>query len=98
MLADDVKLDLVSRRKAAGRRDVGSYFTNYGRVSDWYLVPAWLDGREVLAVLPEANAARPRYFIELALSDGKIVAIRDFRFVTYIGHEAAIEMQGAPPA
>ena len=37
MLADDVRLDLVSRRKAAGRREVSLYFGNYGRVSDWHL-------------------------------------------------------------
>src|SRR5262244_955963 len=78
MLVDDVKLDLVSRLKAAGRRQVSDYFTNYDRVTDWRLVPGWLDGREVLAVFREPGAAQPAYFIELRLVDGRVVAIRDF--------------------
>jgi RNA polymerase sigma factor (sigma-70 family) len=91
MLVDDVKLDLVSRWKAAGRRQVSDYFTNYDRLTDWRLVPGWLDGREVLAFLPEPGAARPAYFIELTLVDGRVAAIRDFRFVPYIAQEAEIE-------
>ena len=91
MLADDVRLDLVSRRKADGRREVGNYFTNYASVADWHLAPAWLDGREVLAVLPDANAASPRYFIELGWVDGRVSTIRDFRYVPYIAHEGAFE-------
>jgi RNA polymerase sigma factor (sigma-70 family) len=91
MLVDDVKLDLVSHLKAAGRRQVSDYFTNYDRLTDWRLVPGWLDGREVLAVFPEPDAARPAYFIELRLVDGRVAAIRDFRFVPYIAQEAEIE-------
>jgi RNA polymerase sigma-70 factor, ECF subfamily len=91
MLVDDVKLDLVSRWKAAGRRQVSDYFTNYDRLTDWRMVPGWLDGREVLAVIPEPDAARPAYFIELRLVDGRVAAIRDFRYVPYIAQEAEIE-------
>ncbi len=91
MLADDVKLDLVSRLKAAGRREVGVYFTNYERTSDWRLVPAWLDGREVLAVFCGPDAVLPGYFIELGSVDGEVISIRDFRYVQYITQEAAIE-------
>lgn len=91
MLADDVKLDLVSRLKAAGRRDVGVYFTNYGRTSDWRLIPGWLDGREVLAVMSGSQSLRPNYFVELVLFDNQVISIRDFRYVPYIAEEAAIE-------
>lgn len=94
MLADDVRLDLVSQRKAAGRREVGSYFTNYERVSDWHVTPAWLDGREVLAVLPDSSAAVPRYFIELGWLDDRVVKIRDFRYVPYIAQDNAFELTG----
>ncbi|SEA20048.1 RNA polymerase sigma factor [Variovorax sp. YR216] len=90
MLADDVRLDLVSRRKAAGRREVSLYFGNYGRVSDWHLVPAHLDGHEVLAVMREPAAARPGYFVELQWRDGLLIAIRDYRYVPYIAREAAL--------
>jgi RNA polymerase sigma-70 factor, ECF subfamily len=96
MLVDDVKLDLVSRWKAAGRRQVRTYFTNYDSVTDWHLVPGWLDSREVLAVLRDPRAARPAYFIELRLlDDGRVATIRDFRYVPYIAYDAEIEF---PPA
>ena len=94
MLADDVRLDLVSRRKSAGRRDVGTYFTNYERASDSHLAPAWLDGREVLAVLPEPSATLPRYFVELGWREGRVVTIRDFRYVPYIAQDAVFEFPG----
>jgi RNA polymerase sigma factor (sigma-70 family) len=87
MLADDVRLDLVSRRKAAGRREVGVYFTNYESAEGWRLVPGWLDGREVLGVCLN-NAARPDYFVELGLCGEQVAAIRDFRYVPYIAREA----------
>ena len=96
MLVDDVKLDLVTRWKVTGRRPVGTtYFTNYDRTTDWRLVPAWLDGREVLAVFGTSGDARPRYFIALELAADQVTAIRDFRYVSYIGHEASIEMNNA---
>jgi RNA polymerase sigma factor (sigma-70 family) len=92
MLVDEVKLDLVSRWKAAGRRKLDTYFSNYDSVTDWHLVPGWLDSREVLAVLREPDAARPAYFIELRLvGDGRVAVIRDFRHVPYIAYEAEIE-------
>ena len=90
LLADDVRLDLVSRRKAAGRREVGVYFGNYGRAAGWHVVPAWLEGREVLAVLTDSNASAPRYFVELSWRDDEVAAIRDFRYVAYIARESLV--------
>lgn len=91
LLADDVRLDLVSRRKAAGRRDVEVYFGNYERAGDWHLQPAWLEGREVLAVVTSGSGERPRYFIELAWHEDRVIRIRDFRHVPYIAQEAEIQ-------
>jgi RNA polymerase sigma-70 factor (ECF subfamily) len=91
LLADDVRLDLVAHRKAAGRREVSTYFSNYERVSDWQLSPAWIDGREVLAVRRDPQAARPDYFIELGWRDGQVAAIHDFRYVPYIAQECGFE-------
>ncbi len=90
MLAEDVRLDLVSRSQRAGRREVASYFTNYAAVHDWHLVPAWLEGREVLAVFRDPRDARPGYFVELGMVDGRVNLIRDFRYVPYIAQGAAI--------
>jgi RNA polymerase sigma factor (sigma-70 family) len=95
LLADDVRLDLVSQRKAAGRREVGQYLGNYDRAGDWLLRPVWLEGREALAVMADAAAASPRYFIELAWNAaGQVTAIRDFRYVSYIVREAAYDLAG----
>ncbi len=91
MLADDVRLDLVARVQRTGRAEVESYFTNYEKIADWHLVPAWLDGREVLAVFRDPGRQRPDYFVELELVDGAIVRIRDFRYVPYIADDAAIQ-------
>jgi len=93
LLADDVRLDLVSQRKAAGRREVGHYLGNYERAGDWHLVPVWLEGREALAVMADAAATTPRYFIELAWNDaGHVAAIRDLRYVSYIASEASFHL------
>jgi RNA polymerase sigma-70 factor (ECF subfamily) len=92
LLAEDVRLDLVSQRKASGRREVGAYLGNYDRVTDWLLVPARLGDREVLAVLPDAKTQRPRYFIELLWRNGQVTAIRDFRYVPYIAQDGWLEL------
>ncbi|HKE14472.1 MAG TPA: sigma-70 family RNA polymerase sigma factor [Kofleriaceae bacterium] len=97
MLAEDVELDLVSVSRRAGRRDVGVYVARYASMDDWRLVPAWLDGREVLAVFHGARDPLPGYFIELVAAGGKITAIRDFRHVRYIAVDARFDF-AAPPA
>ena len=89
LLAEDVKLDLVSRAQRAGRA-VGSYMTNYDRYSDWHLVPAWLEGREVIAVFRNPEDARPGYFIELMVEHEKVRFIRDFRYVPYVMQDVQI--------
>jgi RNA polymerase sigma factor (sigma-70 family) len=86
MLADDVRLELVSRASRAGRREVSNYFTNYGSLHDWTLVPAWLEDREVVVVLRADG--QPTYFVELQFHGEKLVYIRDFRYVPYIAQEA----------
>ena len=97
MLADDVRLDLVTREKRSGRLNVSHYFTNYDKVHDWRLAPGWLDGREVLAVFRNPGDTRPGYFIDLELIHDQIAAIRDFRYVPYIGRDAMIESADGSP-
>ena len=94
LLADDVRLDLVAHRKAAGRREVGHYFANYDRTGGWHLQPAWFEGREVLAVRTAAGAP-PGYFIEIGWRDGQVIAIRDFRYVPYIAQDGVLALDSA---
>ncbi|MGR4869893.1 RNA polymerase sigma factor [Variovorax sp. LARHSF232] len=89
LLADEVKLDLVARHRIAGQGAVGQYFSNYAKVHDCHAQPAWLDGREVLAVLRDGVLA---YFIELRWQGERLLGIRDFRYVPYIAREASIEL------
>ena len=93
MLADDVQLDVVSRAKAAGKRDVGRYFTNYERLTNWHLVPAWLDGEEVIAVYPDREASQADYFVKFTLRGEMISAIQDFHHVSYILKSTEFELK-----
>jgi len=88
LLAEDVRLDLVSRAQRRGR-EVASYVANYSQKTDWYLTPGWVDGREVIVVFRNREQARPAYFIELEFLGEKVNAIRDFRYVPYILAEAS---------
>ncbi|HET7525678.1 MAG TPA: RNA polymerase sigma factor [Burkholderiaceae bacterium] len=93
LLADDVRVDLVSRRKLAGP-EAATYFTNYHGASGWRMVPAWLDGREVLAVRFGAGDGRPAYPIVLRWLEGRVRLIRDYRYVTYIATEGLFTPAG----
>jgi RNA polymerase sigma-70 factor (ECF subfamily) len=85
MLARDVTLDLVGH----GVKEAGtSYFANYSRRSDWSMSPAWMDGREVIAVRRTPEDERPLHVIELSIADGKIAAIRDFVHACNVVDEA----------
>ena len=91
LLAEDVRLDLVSRARRAGRVEVSTYFSNYDKIADWHLVPGVVDGVEVVLAYREPRDtpdARPAYFIELGFRGDAIVSIRDFRYVPYILSDA----------
>jgi RNA polymerase sigma-70 factor (ECF subfamily) len=98
MLSEDVKLDLISRSQRSGRRDVSGYLTNYAKFSDWYFVPAWIDGKEVIGGFRNEREAKPSYYIELGIVDEHVVNIRDFRYVPYICVDADIQFTARPAA
>ena len=92
LLADDVRLDLVAQRKAAGRRAVGGYFSNYERTAGWRVAPGWFDGREAMAVWADAGDA-PSYVVALDWRDGRVAAIRDFRYARYVMIDGRFEAE-----
>ena len=49
-----------------------------------------------LAVLQDALAGAPRYFIELGWRDGRVTTIRDFRYVPYIAQDGLLELTPTP--
>lgn len=90
MLSEDVKLDLVSREQREGVIAVSGYFSNYERSGSFHLAPAWLDGREVIAVRRASTEVQPTYVIALQLSVGRVVHIRDYRYVPYLLADIAL--------
>jgi RNA polymerase sigma-70 factor (ECF subfamily) len=48
------------------------------------LVPAWLEGEEVIAVFEQATDPAPHHFMRIDWRDGRIAMIRDFRYVPYV--------------
>jgi RNA polymerase sigma factor (sigma-70 family) len=97
LLADDLRLEVVSRFERTGRDSGSSYFTNYAGLTGWRVAPGWLDGREVLAFFNAADDERAAYFIELRVDHEKVLSIRDFRHVPYVAREARIDYAHHPP-
>jgi RNA polymerase sigma factor (sigma-70 family) len=98
MLADDVRLIQSTYPLHAGAADVGMFFGIYSRSAPVRLAPAWLDGREVIAVY-EDQAVKPSYLMWLEWTDGRISFIRDYKYVRYVIDDAELVMapDTAPP-
>jgi RNA polymerase sigma factor (sigma-70 family) len=90
MLADDVRLIQSSHPPRAGAADVGMFFGVYARSAPVRLAPAWLDGREVIAVWEDPQAGKPSYLMWLEWTDGRISFIRDYRYVRYVVDDAKL--------
>jgi RNA polymerase sigma-70 factor (ECF subfamily) len=85
MIADDVKLELVSKTRLDGKAEVSRYFGNYSNVSDWHLVAGLVEGRPAILVFdPDAPNSRAKYFMLLDWSADKVATIRDFRHAPYV--------------
>ena len=99
ILADEVRLELVNKLRLSGRGEVGSYFHNYDRATDWHLAPGLVDERPaVLVRAPDDPKAAPKYFMLLAWAGDRIVNIRDFRFARYVIDGAEVFTSEGRPA
>jgi RNA polymerase sigma factor (sigma-70 family) len=96
LLADDVKLNQSSHPPRIGRADVGLFFTIYAKSESVWLAPAWLEGREVIAVFEDRADPKPSYMMWLEWRDGRISFIRDYRHVRYVAADAELVL--APEA
>ncbi len=88
LIGDDCRLDLVSKSQRRGKQ-VGMYFGRYEK-SNVALRVVRLEGRLAFAAYV-AGAPEPAYFILLEFEDGRVMSIRDFRYVSYIAAEAEFE-------
>ncbi len=91
LLADEVKLELVNRRRLQGRGEVSNYFGNYERATHWHFVPGFVEGRAAVLVYHPANpAGSPTYFVLPEWRDDRLTAIRDFLYAPYVMDGAEI--------
>jgi RNA polymerase sigma-70 factor (ECF subfamily) len=98
LLADDVQLQQSDRPRRRGAAEVGQFFTYYASYAascTWRVVPAWVEGREILAVFEPPDQPQPSYITELTWRDGKLSFIRDFRYTRYVASDAEILVAGA---
>ena len=81
MLGQEVRLDLVNRRRFAGKETV-TYFTNYAREPGWRCAAGFVDRRPAMLVWGQGDA-NPAYFVLLEWAEGRVATIRDFRYARY---------------
>ena len=90
MLADDVRLIQSAHPPRVGAANVGMFFSIYARKPPARLAPAWLEGREVIAVYEDPQAVKPSYLMWLEWRDGQISFIRDTKYVRYVIDDAEL--------
>ncbi len=95
LLADDVKLVQSAHPPSVGSADVGMFFSIYARIDGLWLAPAWLEGREVIAVFEDRADPKPAYMMWLEWRDGRISFIRDYRYVRYAIADAELALATA---
>lgn len=96
LLADDVKLVQASHPARAGRARVGAFFTTYAKIGAVRLVPAWLEGQEIIAVFEGGAGPSASYLMWLEWSGNRISFIHDYRYARYVVAEAKLAFaQGA---
>lgn len=96
MLADEVRLDLISRTTREGRVAVGEYFHRYEQVDDWQLALGAVEQRPAILVYdPRESSSQPAYFILLAWDGAQVSFIRDYRYVPYVIRDAAVVRRDA---
>jgi RNA polymerase sigma-70 factor (ECF subfamily) len=95
LLADDVKLHQSTYPVRVGPTEVGRFFSIYAKFDGLWFAPAWLEGREVIAVFQDRADPKPSYFMWLEWRDGRISFIHDYRYVRYIAADAELALAPA---
>jgi RNA polymerase sigma factor (sigma-70 family) len=98
MLAKDVRLVQSTYPLRAGAADVGVFFGIYSRSAPVRLGPAWLYGREVIAVYENAAEAKPSYLMWVEWTDDRISFIRDYKYVRYVIDDAELVLAPDTPS
>src|SRR5262245_4090936 len=84
MLAEDVRLELVSRLRVEGKKNVAPYFSNYAAMPQLRFIAGFVDGRPAMLVCDADDPdQRLKYFVILAWDRDQVVGIRDFFSARY---------------
>ena len=92
LLAQDVRLKQSSHPVRIGAADVGMFFTIYAKMDRVSLAPAWMEGREVVAVFEDQADPKPSYVMWLEWREGEISFIHDTRYVRYVLADADLAL------
>ncbi|HEX4022781.1 MAG TPA: RNA polymerase sigma factor [Acidobacteriaceae bacterium] len=84
MLADDVKLDLVTKMRKQGKSEVREYYTAYAAAKHWAYAAGVVDGRAAMLVYDRnVSLETPAYFVALDFDGDRVVSIHDFLYARY---------------
>jgi RNA polymerase sigma-70 factor (ECF subfamily) len=83
-LAEEVRVDLVTRLALAGRAEVARYFTRYAELQGWRVVAGTADGLPAaLVYTADGPVDGPSYFVLLRWDGEKLIEMRDFYHARY---------------
>lgn len=84
MIADEVRLEVVSETRLKGKVEAGTYFGNYTKLKGWRLCPGLVEGRPAALVRFEGDPSGAiSYFVLVEWKGDRITAIRDFVHARY---------------
>jgi RNA polymerase sigma-70 factor (ECF subfamily) len=89
LLSDESRLDIVSRVQHRVR--AAGYYDRYAEITqdeDLRAEAGFVDGVPAIAIFRPPSSTVPAYFIVLESKDGRILLIRDFRYIPYIAEDA----------
>jgi len=93
MLADDVKLDLVTKLHKQGKSEVGGYYAAYAAAKRWAYAAGIVDGRAAMIVYDrEISLETPAYFVSLHFEGDRLVSIHDFLYARYAMDSADLSL------
>jgi RNA polymerase sigma factor (sigma-70 family) len=91
LLAEECRLDLVSKSARRGKKQVGNYFGAYARI-DVHLAIGKAEGRHLLGVFQNDACTELLHLVSLDWEDGLIHLIRDWHYVPYLMNEISFDL------
>jgi RNA polymerase sigma factor (sigma-70 family) len=94
LLSDESRLDIVSRVQHRVR--AAGYYDRYAEITkdeDLRAEAGFVDGVPAIAIFRPPSSTVPAYFIVLESMNGRILLIRDFRYIPYIAEDALFHVK-----